>query len=77
MAKDWIGLLHLAAAIIALICGTLVLYMNKGTAKHKKVGYVYTGSMLIVIITAFGIYRLFNGFGLFMSLPWLPLFPYS
>jgi uncharacterized membrane protein len=65
MAKDWIGLLHLAAAVVALLCGTLVLYMNKGTAIHRKVGYVYTGSMLIIITTAFGIYRLFNGFGPF------------
>jgi uncharacterized membrane protein len=64
-SDKWIGSLHLASAIVALICGTLVLYMNKGTARHRKAGYVYTFSMLIVIVTAFGIYRLFKGFGPF------------
>lgn len=59
------GLVHLIAATIALITGTLVLTKKKGTTKHKKIGYVYTISMLIVNITAFMIYRLFGGFGIF------------
>ncbi|MDQ4123934.1 MAG: DUF2306 domain-containing protein [Acidobacteriota bacterium] len=60
-----IGLIHLIASIIALIAGTLVLSAAKGTKFHKTVGYVYAASMTILIVTAFCIYRLFGGFGIF------------
>jgi len=62
---DWIGGIHLFASVIALASGTQVLWMKKGTHLHRQIGYVYTASMLGVIITAFSIYRLFGGFGLF------------
>lgn len=62
---DWIGALHLFASIVALATGTQVLWMKKGSQLHRQIGYVYCASMLVVIVTAFSIYRLFGGFGVF------------
>lgn len=59
------GFIHLIAAIISLITGTAVLAFKKGTNLHIKIGYAYIASMLVVNITAFMIYRLFGGFGIF------------
>lgn len=60
-----IGLTHVASASVALVVGTLVLALQKGTLLHKRIGYAYVFAMLIVNATAFGIYQLFGGFGLF------------
>ncbi len=60
-----IGLIHLIASISALIFGTLVLVLTKGTKFHKQIGYAYTVSMLGLLVTAFMIYRLFGRFGIF------------
>ena len=62
---DEIGLVHTISSFLALIFGTSVLIMKKGTTTHKKAGYAYVVSMVILIITAFMIYRLFKGWGLF------------
>lgn len=59
------GLVHLASAVIALVTGTVVLFIRKGNKTHKIWGYAYVVSMAIMLITSFMIYRLFNGFGLF------------
>jgi len=69
-----IGLIHTIFASIAVITGAIVILNNKGTQFHKKVGYVYVISMLIMNATAFGIYRLFGGFGVFHVLALLSLF---
>ncbi|MFP4096536.1 MAG: hypothetical protein ACLFUB_18785 [Cyclobacteriaceae bacterium] len=55
---DWIGAVHTVASIISLATGTQVLLMKKGSKLHKDIGYVYCLAMLLVMITAFGIYRL-------------------
>ncbi|MDI9356389.1 MAG: DUF2306 domain-containing protein [Chitinophagaceae bacterium] len=60
-----IGLIHLIVSVIALIAGTYVLLNTKGTVKHKKIGYIYVISMILLNITAFMIYRLFGKFGIF------------
>lgn len=60
-----IGLVHLLAALLAIITGTIVLFMKKGTKRHKQVGYTYVFSMLLLNATAFMTYRLFGGFGIF------------
>lgn len=65
LVADTTGLIHLLSSIIALITGTAVLIMRKGSSSHIKMGYVYVGSMLILLVTAFMIYRLFGGFGVF------------
>ena len=60
-----IGLIHLVVSIFALIFGTWVLVAQKGTETHRKVGYLYAISMVLLIATALMIYRLFGTFGLF------------
>ena len=60
-----IGLIHLLVSIVAMITGIVVLSNKKGTKKHKQIGYIYVVSMLLVNLTAFMIYRLFGGFGIF------------
>ena len=65
LVGDTDGLIHLMSSISALISGTLVLIMKKGTKRHKQIGYVYVISMAILLITAFMIYRLFKGWGIF------------
>jgi uncharacterized membrane protein len=62
---DEIGAIHLLASILALITGTLVLLLKKGTVLHKRIGYLYVAGMVVLIVTAFSIYRLFGGFGIF------------
>ncbi len=60
-----LGLFHLIVSCLALIAGTWVITGQKGTAIHKKLGYVYATSMVAVIVTSFMMYRLFGGFGVF------------
>jgi len=60
-----IGGIHLVTAVLAMLFGSLVLFMAKGTRKHKQVGYLYVVSMLIMLVTSFMLYRLFRGFGIF------------
>lgn len=59
------GLIHLIVSIAAVILGTMALFMKKGTKVHRKIGYAYATSMLIVIGTAFCIYRLMGTFSPF------------
>ncbi len=59
------GLVHFISSLLALILGTLVLIMKKGTAKHKITGRFYAFTMLVVLITAFMTYRLFGTWGIF------------
>lgn len=59
------GLIHLISALVALITGTIILLNTKGTRFHRKTGYGYIVSMLILNGTAFGLYRLFGRFGPF------------
>jgi hypothetical protein len=65
MQLSAIGLVHLNAALIALLTGTLVLFKTKGGWLHKRIGYGYVISMLVLNVSAFMIYRLFGKFGPF------------
>jgi len=60
-----IGLVHLIASVSALILGTMSLSLKKGTALHKKIGYGYAVSMIVLLITAFMLYNLFGRWGIF------------
>lgn len=62
---DTYGFIHLISSIVALITGTLVLIIKKGTIQHKRIGYIYVISMVLLLLTSFMIYRLFNGWGIF------------
>lgn len=60
-----IGLAHTLASVIALMLGTTSLSLTKGTSLHKKVGYAYAASMLVLLVTAFMLYNLFGSWGMF------------
>lgn len=68
--KSWfftlspVSLVHIGFALLALLTGSYTLLNPKGTARHRLVGYLYVGSMLVVLTTAFGIYHLFGRFGI-------------
>lgn len=63
--NDFMGILHISSSMAALVCGSMVLLARKGTVAHKRVGYAYFFFMLLVNLSAFGIYRLYGTFGLF------------
>lgn len=44
------GLIHFIASLFALLLGTLVLALSKGTLKHKIIGRLYALTMLVVLI---------------------------
>lgn len=56
---------HIVSALLAMVLGAVMLIMPKGTARHKRIGYAYVASMLLLNATAFAMYRLFGGFGPF------------
>ena len=60
-----VGVIHFIASIFALFFGTWILIAKKGTSSHRKIGYLYAFSMLLLIATAFMIYHLFGRFGVF------------
>jgi uncharacterized membrane protein len=66
-----IGLAHLITALSAILIGALVVLSKKGTRKHRWLGRGYVGMLVAVNISAFLIYELFDGFGLFH---WMALF---
>ncbi|QJD79709.1 DUF2306 domain-containing protein [Spirosoma rhododendri] len=65
MTLSTIGLVHLIAAFVALLTGTLIFFINKGGLLHRRIGYGYVVSMLVLNLSAFMIYRLFGKFGPF------------
>ena len=60
-----LGWFHLFTALTAMITGGFVLATSKGTKRHKRIGYAYVFSMLLVCGSALGIYRLTGTFGIF------------
>lgn len=60
-----VGQLHLAAALMALAAGGLMLRRPKGTRSHRRSGWLYVASMLTLNGTALLIYRLTGRFGPF------------
>jgi uncharacterized membrane protein len=60
-----IGRIHLASSLVALLAGTWIVLWPKGTATHRRVGWLYAISMLTLNVTALFIYRLTRTFGPF------------
>ena len=60
-----LGWLHTMCALLALASGATVLLRAKGTRAHRRMGWVYVGSMVALNVSALMIYRLFGGFGPF------------
>src|SRR5579883_654524 len=52
------GAAHIAAAMAALVLGTIVIGATKGTPFHRTIGAGYVAAMLIVNLSALAIYRL-------------------
>lgn len=63
--KDPVGLVHLLSALVAMLAGGYILFAAKATATHRKVGYLYTASMAVMLATAFAIYNLYDSFSVF------------
>lgn len=68
---NYLGITHLIFAFFALGFGFSTLRKPKGTRLHRKIGWIYTVSMVGLNITALCIFRLFGGFGPFH---WMALF---
>ena len=56
--------IHTLFSILALFCGVIFL-IPRGTKRHKQLGYVYSFSMLICLITSFWLYELWGKFGVY------------
>ena len=67
---DALGWTHTVFGVVALIAGTAVVLMQKGTRIHRTLGHIYFNSMLALNISALFIYNLFGQFGPFH---WLAL----
>lgn len=60
-----LGWFHLISAILAMMAGAIVLIKPKGTRLHRRFGYVYVMLMILVNLSALGIYNLSGRFGVF------------
>lgn len=54
--------MHTIAAVLALLLGAIALWRPKFGPWHRRVGYGYTVSMIVVIVTSLSIYRLTGRF---------------
>lgn len=63
--KDPVGLIHFLSALLAMLAGAFVLIAPKATLTHRRVGYVYSAAMAVMLATAFAIYNLYNSFSVF------------
>jgi uncharacterized membrane protein len=52
-----LGWVHLAASLVALGLGIVMLFRAKGTHLHKRRGLIYVAPILITAATSLGIYR--------------------
>jgi uncharacterized membrane protein len=62
MVQDSTGIIHLTAAIVALLAGAAIFFRRKGTKLHRCLGYLYAIAMITVVTTALLIYRLTHSF---------------
>ncbi|MEP5611278.1 MAG: DUF2306 domain-containing protein [Cyclobacteriaceae bacterium] len=60
-----VGLIHLASSAMAMILGAIILLERKGTRHHRRLGYVYVGCMVVLLVSSFMLYNLFGRFGIF------------
>ena len=62
MIHSAMGLVHTVTAVLALLVGVLIFFRPKASRLHRMLGYVYSASMLTMLVTAFLIYRLTGSF---------------
>jgi uncharacterized membrane protein len=65
LINNQIGLIHFIASVLALVFGSAVLLMTKGSKTHIRTGYLYVASMVVLLATAFMLYNLFGKWGIF------------
>ena len=65
MGMSPLGQFHFATALVALASGAWVLSRRKGTRMHRRVGWLYAASMLMMNVSALSLYRLTGTFGPF------------
>ncbi|MCB0694249.1 MAG: hypothetical protein KDC19_08440 [Saprospiraceae bacterium] len=65
LVQSPLGGIHLASSCVALVLGAIVLFLPKGTPFHRRSGYAYVITMIIVLGSALGLYHLTGRFGLF------------
>ncbi len=65
-----LGWIHTVFGMVALLAGTAVVLLRKGTRWHRTLGHVYLISMISLNTTSLFIYNLFGHFGPFH---WLAL----
>ena len=53
--------LHLLAALLAFGLGAVQLAAAKGTASHRRLGYIWAGMMAVVAISSFFIFSFASG----------------
>jgi len=68
MTLTSLGAAHVAAAVAALVLGVVVLVEHKGTVTHRLIGCGYVAAMILLNVTALGIYQLTGRFGPFHAL---------
>lgn len=54
--------IHLLSIVPALIIGAVVLYKRKGTHRHKILGRIWVGLMLVAAISSFWVMEIRDGF---------------
>jgi uncharacterized membrane protein len=64
MIHSTLGLLHVITALVALLSGLVIFSRRKAGRLHKVLGYVYSVSMLAMLVTALSIYQLTGSFNL-------------
>jgi len=52
------GLVHTLFAVLALVSGAVVFLQPKAGKTHRRIGYIYVASMIVVVVTAFMVFRL-------------------
>ncbi len=65
-----LGLIHMIFGLVALVAGTVVVFLPKGGRWHRTLGHVYLTNMLALNVSALFVYRLYGRFGPFH---WLAL----
>lgn len=54
---DVIGLLHVSTAVAALVVGLAVFTSRKGTRRHRRIGAVYVGLLVVLNVAALALHR--------------------
>jgi len=60
-----LGTSHAALAVASLILGAMVIIQRKGGLRHRLLGYLYAGALLLVNLSALSVYEEASGLGPF------------